>query len=154
MVLVVKNPPANAGDVRRGFDPWGRKILWRRAWQPTPVFLPGESHGQRSLAGSMGLQRMRHDWSDSTFAHTKQVSFWWSNILCHVLLSVCLYFLLVFCCLKWPPSVELRPCVPKCKKTVMCFTEKICVSDTFPSGMCSIAVRCEFNVNEPTIWIQ
>ena len=36
---------------RRGFDPWVRKILWRREWQPTPVFLPGESHGQRSLAG-------------------------------------------------------------------------------------------------------
>ena len=36
---------------RRGFDPWVRKIPWRRAWQPTPVFLPGESHGQRSLAG-------------------------------------------------------------------------------------------------------
>ena len=35
-----------------GFDPWVRKIPWRRAWQPTPVFLPGESHGQRSLAGS------------------------------------------------------------------------------------------------------
>ena len=34
---------------RRRFDPWVRKILWRRAWQPTPVFLPGESHGQRSL---------------------------------------------------------------------------------------------------------
>ena len=31
--------------------PWVRKIPWRRAWQPTPVFLPGESHGQRSLAG-------------------------------------------------------------------------------------------------------
>ena len=30
------------------------KILWRRKWQPTPVFLPGESYGQRSLAGSMG----------------------------------------------------------------------------------------------------
>jgi len=29
----------------------GWKILWRRKWQPTPVFLPGESHGQRSLAG-------------------------------------------------------------------------------------------------------
>jgi len=28
-----------------------RKIPWRRAWQPTPVFLPGESHGQRSLVG-------------------------------------------------------------------------------------------------------
>ena len=35
-----------------GFDPWVRKIPWRRRWQPTPVFLPGESHGQRSPAGS------------------------------------------------------------------------------------------------------
>ena len=32
------------------FNPWVGKIPWRRAWQPTPVFLPGESHGQRSLA--------------------------------------------------------------------------------------------------------
>ena len=36
---------------RRRFHVWVRKILWRRAWQPTPVFLPGECHGQRSLAG-------------------------------------------------------------------------------------------------------
>ena len=36
---------------REGFDPWIGKIAWRRAWQPTPVFLPGESHGQRSLVG-------------------------------------------------------------------------------------------------------
>ena len=36
---------------RRGFDPWVRKIPWRRKWQPTPVLLPGKSHGQRSLAG-------------------------------------------------------------------------------------------------------
>ena len=36
-------------------------IPWRRAWQPTPVSLPGEAHGQRSLAGSMGLQRVRYD---------------------------------------------------------------------------------------------
>ena len=34
---------------RRRFDPWVRKIPWRRKWQPTPVFLPGKSHGQRSL---------------------------------------------------------------------------------------------------------
>ena len=33
------------------FNPWVRKIPWRRKWQPTPVFLPGKSHGQRSLAG-------------------------------------------------------------------------------------------------------
>ena len=34
---------------RPGFDPWVGKIPWRRAWLPTPLFLPGESHGQRSL---------------------------------------------------------------------------------------------------------
>ena len=48
---MVKNSPANAGDKRCRFGPWVRKIPWRRAWQPTPVSLPGESHGQRSLAG-------------------------------------------------------------------------------------------------------
>ena len=35
---------------RHRFSPWVRKIPWRRAWQPTPVFLPGESHRLRSLA--------------------------------------------------------------------------------------------------------
>ena len=33
------------------FDPWVRKIPWRSTWLPTPVFLPGESHGERSLVG-------------------------------------------------------------------------------------------------------
>ena len=52
VVLVVKSPPAKAGDVKRHrFDPWVGKIPWRRAWQPTAVFLTGESHGQRSLVG-------------------------------------------------------------------------------------------------------
>ena len=36
---------------RHGFNPWVGKIPWRRARQPTPVSLPGESHGQRSLVG-------------------------------------------------------------------------------------------------------
>ena len=36
---------------RHWFDPWVGKMPWRRKWQPTPVFLPGESHGQRNLAG-------------------------------------------------------------------------------------------------------
>ena len=56
---VVKNPPASAGStgdtgwrVRvRVRSSWVGKIPWRRKWQPTPVFLPGKSHGQRSLAG-------------------------------------------------------------------------------------------------------
>ena len=44
---MVKNLPANEGDERDA----GRKIPWRREWLPTPVFLPGKSHGQRSLVG-------------------------------------------------------------------------------------------------------
>ena len=45
---MVKNPPA-MWETR--FDPWVEKILWRGPWKPTPVFLPGESPWQRSLAG-------------------------------------------------------------------------------------------------------
>ena len=44
----VKNLPAMQ---EMCFDPWIGKIPWRRKWQPTPVFLPGTSHGQRSLVG-------------------------------------------------------------------------------------------------------
>ena len=49
--ILVKNPPVNAGDIRDVFDPWVRKIPWRKKWQSTPVFVPGKFHGQRSLAG-------------------------------------------------------------------------------------------------------
>ena len=50
---VVKNLPANAGDVRDQGSIWVGKIPWKREWLPTPIFLflPGEFHGQRSLAG-------------------------------------------------------------------------------------------------------
>ena len=44
---MVKTSPAVQ---ETGFDPWVGKITWRRAWQPTPVFLPGETHGERWLA--------------------------------------------------------------------------------------------------------
>ena len=57
---MVKNLPAKQ---ETEFNPWVKKVLWRREWQPTPVFLPGKLHGQRSLAGykSMGSQRVGHD---------------------------------------------------------------------------------------------
>ena len=49
---MVKNPATNAGDIKRHrFYPWVRKILSRKKCQPTPVFLPGESHGQSILVG-------------------------------------------------------------------------------------------------------
>ena len=55
------------------FDPWVGKIPWSRAWQPTPVFLPGESHGQRSLLGyspwgcCKELDRTEETWHKSIF---------------------------------------------------------------------------------------
>ena len=60
---VVKTPLANAGDKRCRFDPWIRKTPWRRKWSPTPVFLPGKSHGQRSL---VGYSPRGHKESDTT----------------------------------------------------------------------------------------
>ena len=48
---------------RHRFHPWIRKIAWRRKWQPTPVFLPRESHGQRSL---VGYSPWDHKESDTT----------------------------------------------------------------------------------------
>ena len=67
---VVKNLPAKKKKKestcqcrRRGLDPWVAKIPWRRKWQPTPVFLPEKSHGQRRLAGDspQGHKRVRYD---------------------------------------------------------------------------------------------
>ena len=60
----------NAGDLGLipGFDPWVvRKISWRREWLPTPVFLPGEFHGQRNLAG---YSPWGHKELDMTKRHT------------------------------------------------------------------------------------
>ena len=47
----VNTPPAMQETQKTRFDPRSRKIPWRRKWQPTPVSLPGKSHGQRSLVG-------------------------------------------------------------------------------------------------------
>ena len=46
---MVNSLPASARD--GGFHAWVEKIPWRREWQPTPIFLPGKSHGQRSVEG-------------------------------------------------------------------------------------------------------
>ena len=46
---------------RLRFDPWVRKLPWRREWLPTPVVLPGKSHGQRSLVGYSPWDRKESD---------------------------------------------------------------------------------------------
>ena len=96
MALVVKNLLASTGRCKRcRSDFWVGKIPWRRAWRPTPVSLPGESRGQRSLAGSTGSKRIGHNWSmsrvmlsicldcgrDDIFQRTCCVSGQWYTIL-------------------------------------------------------------------------
>ena len=66
--LISKEPACNPD----GFDPWVRKIHWRRKWQPIPVFLPRESHGPKSLEGysPWGLKRVGHNLAtEHTHAH-------------------------------------------------------------------------------------
>ena len=55
------------------FDPWVGKIPWRRKWQPTPVVLPGESHGQRSLVGYSPWGRKEWDTTERLHFHFHMV---------------------------------------------------------------------------------
>ena len=57
---------------RHGFDPWVRKLPWRRKWQPTPVFLPGEFHGQSSLVGYSPWGCDKLDTTEAT-EHSREV---------------------------------------------------------------------------------
>ena len=73
---------------RHGFDPWVGKIPWRRIWQPTPVFLPGESPGTENPGGlqSLGLPRVRYDWAIK-HTHTLRSIPWslWNVLHCSLL---------------------------------------------------------------------
>ena len=74
-----------------GFDPWVGKILWRRAWQPTPVFLPEESHGERSVAGYSPWGRKESDMTEELTLHYPSKQHWF-------------YKALIFLCLLGPPG--------------------------------------------------
>ena len=83
MTLVVKNPPANAGDAT-DLDsiPGPGQLPWRKKWQPTPVFLPGKPYGQRNLTGySPWGPRVGHDWEHRTCITFKlvRISFYTSQ---------------------------------------------------------------------------
>ena len=66
VVLVLRSPPTNAGDVRLEFYPSVGKIPWRRKWQATPVVLAGESHGQRSLVEYSPCGHKESDMTEAT----------------------------------------------------------------------------------------
>ena len=61
---------------RYQFKPWVGKIPWRKKWQPTPVFLPGKSHGQRSLADYSSCSHKRVGWDLVINIHKRQLYTW------------------------------------------------------------------------------
>ena len=74
VALVVKESSCQHRRCKRhGFNPWFRKISWRRAWQPSPVSLPGESHGQKSLTGYSPWGRTESDTTEHSTAKGKTV---------------------------------------------------------------------------------
>ena len=73
---------------RHGFNAWVSNILWRRSWQSTPVFLAGESHGQRSLAGYSPQGHKESDVTEAT-QHDMTVV-----LLATAILPVCLLYVL------------------------------------------------------------
>ena len=58
---------------RPRFSPWVGKIPWRRKWQPTPAFLPGESHGQRALVGYSAWGHKESDMTEVTWHACKHL---------------------------------------------------------------------------------
>ena len=69
------------------FDPWVGKIPWRRKWQPTPVFLPGKSHGQRSLEGCSPWGRKGLDTTER-LTHTEIMQPWKWVLRCKAMSTV------------------------------------------------------------------
>ena len=79
-MLAVKNLAATAGDIKRHrLDPWVRKVPRRKAWQPTPVFLPGESQGteEPGRLQSIGSQRVGNNWGN--LAQHSTLPSWFSH---------------------------------------------------------------------------
>ena len=66
---MIKNSLAKSGDKRCMSDPWVRKIPWGRAWQHSPVFLPGEPHGWRSLVGDSPWGHKESDTTEELSSH-------------------------------------------------------------------------------------
>ena len=82
---MAKNRPAKQEIQECGFDPWVRKIPWKRSWRPIPVFLPGKSHGLRSLVGysPWGCKEL------DTTEVTGHASMQRSKLICYICINNC-----------------------------------------------------------------
>ena len=104
---------------RLGFDPWVRKIPWKWKWQLTLVFLPGESHGQRSLVGYSPWSRKESDTTEQLNHHHR----YFLNII-----------LMPFRFLLSPP--EIFKIFHVCKLNWLCVLYWLCIFQIF-SPLCN-----------------
>ena len=92
IIIIILNVPSwaslvaqmikNLAAMRRpGFDPWFGKISWRTEWQPTPVFLPGELYGQRSLKGYNPWGPKKSDMTEQLSLHFIWETGWMASLL-------------------------------------------------------------------------
>ena len=112
---------------RHGFNPWVRKIPWRRKWQPTPVFLPGKSHGQRNLVVYNPWGHKESDMSE----HIHSI-FWSQNSLMpwsYILVSLAF---LKTCHTDLRMSSVLRTVVKCCSKNEFCHSRSILIWEQGP----------------------
>ena len=104
---VVKNQSAMQETCRTlGFNPWVRKIPWKRKWQPTPVSLPGKSHGQRSMAGYSPWGHRESDTAEHSAPRTIRMNF---SPRCHYQEKLWFFWARVYYCLGYP--VNFVTCV-------------------------------------------
>ena len=111
---------------RPRFILWVGKIPWKKAWQPTPILLPGESHGQRSLEGYSPRGRTESDMTEASKQHMDSSLFHffiqdqkWGGIMC-----IISYFYVFFSYFKFEPYFELS-FMKKVYKTK--FTAHVCL---------------------------
>ena len=107
---MVKNSAAKAEDVR-GMGSIPGKIPWRRAWQPIPIFLPGESQGQRSLVGCSPWGHKESDMTEATeHTHTNALRCFLTALSVHVIFFSLGCFTLAFLSGQYYPSKRLLFC--------------------------------------------
>ena len=112
---------------RQGFDPWVRKIPWRRKWQPSPVFLPGKYLGQRSLAGYslQGRKRVGHDRATE---HTSIVSTFY--FIAYFINKNSYYFIKILLYNKWCTNCFIIVLITQlCKNTIIHILHNIELSE-------------------------
>ena len=105
---LVAQPVKNLQCRRPRFNPWVRKIPWKREWQPTLVFLPGEFHGQRSLVDWAAVHGVAKKWiqlSDEHFIFTPIFPILASTLFFFI--APVIYWLIYSCIC---PPTRMKPC--------------------------------------------